>query len=112
MTQQVLEILGALTPSVGVGLIFWLGMRKIIHADRNERAAQAALDRQHVVESEQEVDTGRRASVLAGDAQRDRATEAERRPSARPAPAGQVSASSAWPTPESSGGARARVEDG
>jgi hypothetical protein len=49
--QQVLEVLGALTPSVGVGLIFWFAMRKIISADRNERVAQAALDRQQQSES-------------------------------------------------------------
>ncbi|EYR62128.1 hypothetical protein N866_11575 [Actinotalea ferrariae CF5-4] len=92
--MQVLEILGALAPSVGVGLIFWLAMRKIIHADRNERAAQAALDRQHLVQSEQQVDAGRQASVLAGDTQRAGAPEAEKWPGGRPAPAEQVATSS------------------
>ncbi|MBX9243842.1 hypothetical protein ICW40_03360 [Actinotalea ferrariae] len=49
--ENFLDVVGALTPSIGVGLIFWLAMRKIIHADRNERAAQAALDRQVVRDS-------------------------------------------------------------
>lgn len=56
MMESILEILGALTPSVGVGLIFWLVMRKIIHADRNERAAQAALDRRERAEVASEDD--------------------------------------------------------
>lgn len=41
-----LDVLAALVPSIGVGLIFWFAMRAIIHADRRERAAIAALDRQ------------------------------------------------------------------
>ena len=32
-------VLAGLVPSVGVGLLFWLAMRKIVRADRNERAA-------------------------------------------------------------------------
>ncbi|MCK0116360.1 hypothetical protein BCE75_103105 [Isoptericola sp. CG 20/1183] len=32
-------VLAGLVPSVGVGLLFWLVMRKIVRADRNERAA-------------------------------------------------------------------------
>lgn len=35
----------ALVPSIGVGLIFYLAMRFIIRADRNERANLAELDR-------------------------------------------------------------------
>jgi hypothetical protein len=31
-------------PSVGLGLLFWYAMRAIVRADRNERAAEAALD--------------------------------------------------------------------
>jgi len=34
----------ALAPSVGVGLLFWFAMRKIVRADRNEREALARLD--------------------------------------------------------------------
>jgi membrane-bound ClpP family serine protease len=30
-------------PSVGVGLLFWFVMRKVVHADRNEREALARL---------------------------------------------------------------------
>ena len=31
-------------PSVGVGLVFWFAMRKIVRADRHEREALARLD--------------------------------------------------------------------
>ncbi|MBO3088694.1 hypothetical protein [Cellulomonas dongxiuzhuiae] len=37
-------VLAALLPSVGVGLIFWYGMRAIINADRSERQALARMD--------------------------------------------------------------------
>ncbi|MBD7917333.1 hypothetical protein H9657_03445 [Cellulomonas sp. Sa3CUA2] len=37
-------VLAALLPSVGVGLIFWYGMRAIINADRAERQALARMD--------------------------------------------------------------------
>ncbi|PFG44392.1 hypothetical protein ATJ88_3116 [Isoptericola jiangsuensis] len=36
-------VIAGLIPSIGVGLLFWLAMRKIIRADRNEREA---LDRE------------------------------------------------------------------
>ncbi|MFC8598207.1 MULTISPECIES: hypothetical protein [unclassified Isoptericola] len=39
-----LAIMAGLAPSVGVGLLFWLAMRKIMHADRNERLALERLD--------------------------------------------------------------------
>ncbi|MCB7136877.1 hypothetical protein [Cellulosimicrobium marinum] len=39
-----LPALGALVPSVGVGLLFWVAMRYIVRADRNERTALARLD--------------------------------------------------------------------
>ncbi|WP_166432917.1 hypothetical protein [Nesterenkonia salmonea] len=32
-----------LAPSIGVGLVFWLAMRAIFRADRNERATEAAV---------------------------------------------------------------------
>lgn len=35
---------GALIPSVGVGLIFWWAMRAVLRADRSEREALARLD--------------------------------------------------------------------
>lgn len=34
----------ALVPSVGVGLLFWLAMRKIVRADRNERLALERME--------------------------------------------------------------------
>ncbi|MCL1872096.1 MAG: hypothetical protein FWF90_17010 [Promicromonosporaceae bacterium] len=37
-------IFAGLAPSVGVGLIFWFAMRKIVRADRHEREAFARLD--------------------------------------------------------------------
>jgi len=40
-----LEALGALVPSIGVGLLFWYIVRAMIHADRRERAAVAAMER-------------------------------------------------------------------
>lgn len=36
--------IGALIPSLGVGMIFYLAVRAIIRADRNERAALAELE--------------------------------------------------------------------
>lgn len=41
-----LEALAALVPSIGVGLLFWFVVRAMIAADRRERAAMAALDRE------------------------------------------------------------------
>jgi hypothetical protein len=40
----VLEALGALVPSVGVGLLFWFVVRAMINADRRERAALARME--------------------------------------------------------------------
>lgn len=39
----VLDIVVALIPSIGVGLLFWFVMRAIIGADRRERAELARL---------------------------------------------------------------------
>ena len=39
-------VLAALVPSIGVGLIFWFGLRAVMNADRNERRAQAQIDAQ------------------------------------------------------------------
>jgi hypothetical protein len=33
-------------PSIGIGLVFWWVMRKVVHADRGEREAMAKLDAQ------------------------------------------------------------------
>jgi hypothetical protein len=38
---MVLDVLGALAPPVGVGLLFFLIIRAVVHADRRERAALA-----------------------------------------------------------------------
>lgn len=38
------EILSAIVPSLGVGLVFWFAMRAVIHADRREREALAQLE--------------------------------------------------------------------
>lgn len=35
-----------LIPSIGVALVFWLGMRAVIRADRNERAALARIEQE------------------------------------------------------------------
>lgn len=36
--------LGALIPSIGVGLLFYVAIRAIVRADRNERAAVARFE--------------------------------------------------------------------
>jgi predicted permease len=41
-----LAVLAGLTPSVGVGLLFWFAMRKILRADRHEREALERMDRE------------------------------------------------------------------
>ena len=41
-----LAVLAGLTPSVGVGLLFWFAMRKILRADRHEREALDRMDRE------------------------------------------------------------------
>ncbi len=38
------EILSAIVPSLGVGLVFWFAMRAVIHADRREREALGRLE--------------------------------------------------------------------
>ena len=53
--------LAALIPSIGVGLLFWFGMRAVINADRTERQALARMDRaeqlaQNVSESTEKTD--------------------------------------------------------
>jgi hypothetical protein len=53
--------LAALIPSIGVGLLFWFGMRAVINADRTERQALARMDRaeqvaQNTNESEEKAD--------------------------------------------------------
>lgn len=43
-------IAAGLMPSIGIGLVFWYAMRGVIRADRNERAALAAVDAKQAVE--------------------------------------------------------------
>jgi flagellar biosynthesis/type III secretory pathway M-ring protein FliF/YscJ len=40
------QVVAALIPSIGVGLVFWFVMRAVIHADRRERQAVARLEAQ------------------------------------------------------------------
>lgn len=44
-----LAAVGALIPSIGVGLVFWFVMRAVIRADGRERAAIAAMERDQAV---------------------------------------------------------------
>ncbi|MDM8083493.1 hypothetical protein QUV83_01770 [Cellulomonas cellasea] len=44
--NSVTAALAAIVPSIGVGVLFWLTIRALINADRNERAALARLDAQ------------------------------------------------------------------
>lgn len=37
-------VLAALAPSIGVGLLFWLVIRALVNADRNERRATSQKD--------------------------------------------------------------------
>lgn len=46
-----LAVLAGLTPSVGVGLLFWFAMRKIFRADRHERDALDRMDREGMTAS-------------------------------------------------------------
>lgn len=42
--MDLVPVLAALVPSVGVGLVFWLVIRALVNADRAERAALARMD--------------------------------------------------------------------
>ncbi|WP_066585613.1 hypothetical protein [Cellulomonas timonensis] len=44
--NSVTAALAAIVPSIGVGVLFWLTIRALVNADRNERAALARLDAQ------------------------------------------------------------------
>ena len=47
-------VLAALLPSIGVGLIFWFGLRAVMNADRNERRAQAQIEAQERSQSRED----------------------------------------------------------
>ena len=57
--DMTLAVLAGLTPSVGVGLLFWFAMRKILRADRHEREALERMDREAMEAAE---NTGNSAS--------------------------------------------------
>jgi flagellar biosynthesis/type III secretory pathway M-ring protein FliF/YscJ len=40
------NVIYSVTPTILIGLIFWFIMRAIIRADRNERAAFSAIERE------------------------------------------------------------------
>lgn len=51
------DAVGALVPSIGVGLLFWFAIRAMLNADRRERQAMAkyeAAERLRVAGSEDE----------------------------------------------------------
>src|SRR5690606_36236029 len=43
-SMDIWPTVAALIPSIGVGVLFYVAMRAIVRADRNERAALARLD--------------------------------------------------------------------
>jgi hypothetical protein len=45
--DSVLKVIGALIPSAGLLLLFWMALRAIVQADRRERAAEAKWNREH-----------------------------------------------------------------
>ncbi|NLF05879.1 MAG: hypothetical protein GX593_12875 [Actinomycetales bacterium] len=51
------EVLAALIPSLGVGLLFYLAIRALINADRNERTALARLDAQMKADEDSQAET-------------------------------------------------------
>ena len=55
--NTLLEVLAALIPSLGVGLLFFLAIRSLMNADRNERAALARLDAQAKAEGSSQGET-------------------------------------------------------
>ena len=44
----------AIVPTLCVGLLFWLVMRGIFHADRNERAAMAKVEAEEEARAQRE----------------------------------------------------------
>lgn len=40
------QVVAAVVPSIGVGLLFWYAIRALLNADRTERAAIARMDAQ------------------------------------------------------------------
>ena len=44
----------SLAPSIGIGLMFWLVIRAVVHADRGERKAYARMEQKLRAERETE----------------------------------------------------------
>ncbi|MCT1710079.1 hypothetical protein [Dermabacter hominis] len=40
--------LGALVPSIGIGLLFWLILRSIVRADKHQREAEKQAEREYI----------------------------------------------------------------
>ena len=40
--------LGALVPSIGIGLLFWLILRSILRADKHQREAEKQAEREYI----------------------------------------------------------------
>lgn len=40
--------LGALVPSIGIGLLFWLILRSILRADKHQREAERQAEREYI----------------------------------------------------------------
>ncbi|WP_106817348.1 hypothetical protein [Janibacter massiliensis] len=45
--SQVWPYLAAILPTIGVAILFWIVIKNLITADRNERAAQARWEREN-----------------------------------------------------------------
>lgn len=71
-----LEALGALVPSIGVALLFWYVVRAMIHADRRERAAVAAMERADRARAEDRSDQVRSGQERAGQERREKGRDA------------------------------------
>lgn len=57
-----MEFLVALLPSLGFGLLFYVMMRAIVHADRRERAAIAQLEAEEALKVKSDGETTARAN--------------------------------------------------
>ncbi len=61
--NTVTAALAAVVPSIGVGVLFWLTIRALINADRNERAALARLDAQDAAASRSAIVSARESDT-------------------------------------------------
>ncbi|WP_058234389.1 hypothetical protein [Devriesea agamarum] len=49
--------LGALVPSIGVGLLFWFVIRALLRADRRQREAERAIEAEYALAARAETPT-------------------------------------------------------